>query len=220
MKKIIKRVTLVFMLIITLMLIGALSVNFYIKSEGGKYFLTPEEAMDMQVDCILVLGAGLNADGSPSSMLADRLNRAVELYSDGKKLLMSGDNGSTDYDEVTAMKKYAVEKGAKSEDIFKDHAGFSTYESMYRARDVFKVQSVIIVTQEYHLYRAVYCARKLGLTAFGVAADGGNYSGQSMRELREIAARNKDFFYIMFKPKPKFLGDAIPISGDGDAVGS
>jgi vancomycin permeability regulator SanA len=97
-----------------------------------------------------------------------------------------------------------------------DHAGFSTYESLYRARDIFKVKKVIIVTQKYHLSRALYVAQNLGLEAYGVASDPRQYAGQNYREIREVLARIKDFFYVLAKPKPTFLGEAIPVSGNGD----
>ncbi len=102
--------------------------------------------------------------------------------------------------------------------VFMDHAGFSTYESIYRARDVFKAEKVIIVTQKYHLYRALYIADRLGLEAFGVACDTREYAGQSYRDIREYAARVKDFLVCIVKPEPTYLGEAIPVSGDGDAT--
>ena len=114
------------------------------------------------------------------------------------------------------MRDYALEAGVPAADIFMDHAGFSTYESMYRALEVFQVDSVVVVTQEYHLYRAVYVARSLGLDAVGVASDPRQYTAQFYRDAREILARNKDFFYCVFKPLPTFLGEAIPIWGDGN----
>ena len=97
-----------------------------------------------------------------------------------------------------------------------DHAGFSTYESMYRARDIFQAKKIVIVSQQYHLYRAVYDARALGLEAYGVAAEDISYWGQGMRDLREILARNKDVLWCLLQPEPTFLGEAIPISGNGD----
>ena len=132
------------------------------------------------------------------------------------KLLMSGDHGESDYDEVATMKAFAVNAGIASEDIFMDHAGFSTYESMYRAKEIFQVRKVIIVTQAYHLHRAIYIAQKLGLEAYGVAADYRSYSGQSSREVREVLARTKDFVTCLFKPEPTYLGETIPIWGNGD----
>ena len=151
-------------------------------------------------------------------MLADRLRRGIELYQSGAapKLLMSGDHGQKDYNEVKAMKLEAMDEGIPSEDIFMDHAGFSTYESIFRARDVFAADKIIIVTQEYHLYRALHIANALGVEAYGVAADYHTYVGQAYRELREILARNKDFATSILKPEPTYLGDVIPVSGDGN----
>ena len=132
------------------------------------------------------------------------------------RLLMSGDHGRADYDEVNAMKKFAVDRGIESGAVFMDHAGFSTYESVFRAKEVFKAKKVILVTQEYHLYRALYVAKALGLDAYGVSADLQPYAGQKYYEAREILARVKDFFTSIFKPLPTYLGEAIPVDGDGN----
>jgi vancomycin permeability regulator SanA len=129
---------------------------------------------------------------------------------------MSGDHGTVEYDEVNVMKRFAIARGVPSSDGFMDHAGFSTWESMYRARDVFGVRRVVIVTQGYHLPRALWDARALGLEAWGVASEPRDYGGQSLRDIREAGARLKDFFYAIFQPEPTFLGDLIPIGGDGN----
>ena len=134
------------------------------------------------------------------------------------KILMSGDHGQEDYDEVNVMKQYALDAGISETDIFMDHAGFSTYESMYRAKEVFGIDKMIIVTQDYHLSRAVYIANKLGIEAYGVASDYRSFSGQLGRDSREVLARVKDMFTTVLKPKPTYLGEAIPISGDGTAT--
>ncbi len=203
-----------------LMLLSFIAVNLYIKGSVKGRILTQEEAAELEADCILVLGAGVWENGKPSQMLADRLNQGIELYNTGAsdRLLMSGDHGRVGYDEVNVMKDYAIARGIPSGHIFMDHAGFSTYESMYRARDIFKAKKVIIVTQRYHMYRALYTARALGLDAYGVASDPWEYSGQRYRELREFAARMKDFWYTIVKPKPTYLGDTIPVYGDGDVT--
>ena len=171
-------------------------------------------------DCILVLGAGVRADGSPSHMLTDRLIVGVSLYNDGSapKMLMSGDHGKDDYDEVNTMKAYAVAEGIPPEDVFMDHAGFSTYESLIRARDVFGAERVIIVTQEYHLYRALWLADALGMEAVGVSADLRTYIGQSVRETREVLARCKDFIVGLIKPSPTYGGEFIDIHGNGSVT--
>lgn len=202
-------------------MIGILAVfglNSYMKSHTAERILSAEEAEKLDADCILILGCGVREDGTPSLMLRDRLETGIALYEAGaaEKFLMSGDHGRKEYDEVNTMKYFAMERGIPSEDIFMDHAGFSTYDSMYRARDVFCVEKVIIVTQEYHLPRALYVAEKLGLEAYGVAALDVNYHGQAYREFREMLARAKDFCTAWMQPKPKYLGEAIPVSGNGD----
>lgn len=192
-------------------------INSYVKTATEKYLITEAKAAELKPDCILVLGAGLKADGSPNLMLKDRLDKGIELYRAGvaSKLLLSGDNGQERYDEVNAMKKYVLAAGVPSEDIFLDHAGFSTYESMYRARDIFLVKKAIIITQEYHQYRSLYIARGLGIDSYGVNAKPKVYGGQGYREIREILARDKDFIKMFIKPKPTYLGETIPISGSG-----
>lgn len=199
----------------------ALGINFYVVAQGNRYILTPDEAENLKdTDCILVLGCLVRNNGAMSGMLADRMDTGISLWKAGisDRLLVSGDHGRIDYDEVNTMKDYAVEQGLPSDHVFMDHAGFSTYESMYRARDIFQAEKVVIVTQRYHLYRAVYAARSLGLDAYGVPADLHSYGGQTYRNVREILARDKDFLYCMFKPEPTYLGDAIPIGGNGNAT--
>ncbi len=198
---------------------AALLANGYVKASARPYLISAQEARELEdVDCILVLGCGVRPDGEPSLMLRDRLDTGLGLYGSGAapKLLMSGDHGRSDYDEVNAMKAVALEAGVPVQDIFLDHAGFSTYESMVRAKEVFLVRRVIVVSQKYHLYRAVYDARAMGLDAWGVAAEDIAYTGQQVRELREVLARAKDYLYCIFRPDPTFLGEAIPISGNGE----
>ena len=200
-------------------LFSALLINEYIKSSTRNRILSAKSASAAKkYDCILVLGCGIKPDGTPTHMLEDRLLQAIQLYEQGasEKLLVSGDHGRADYDEVNVMKQFAVDRGIPSENVFMDHAGFSTYESLYRARDIFEAKRILIVTQEYHLYRALYVAQKLGLDAQGVAADLRPYEGQTYREMREILARDKDFLYAALQPKPTYLGDPIPVSGNGD----
>lgn len=178
------------------------------------------EAVEGEWDCILVLGAGVREDGSPSHMLEDRLKTAIALYQAGvaPKLLMSGDHGRVDYDEVNVMRQYALDAGVPSEDIFMDHAGFSTYDSIYRARDIFLADQILVVTQGYHLPRALYIADALGVKAEGISADLRMYAGQLGRDIREAAARVKDFGYALLKPAPVCLGEEIPVSGNGEAT--
>lgn len=196
-----------------------LIINAHVKSSVKGRIVTPDEATSMDADCILVLGAGVRDNGRPSPMLVDRLLQGIELYNNGfsDRLLMSGDHGRKEYDEVNVMKQFAIDRGGiASEHVFMDHAGFSTYESLYRARDIFETKKIIIVTQKYHIYRALYIADKLGLEAYGVASDPRRYAGQNIRDLREIAARVKDYFTVIIKPTPTYLGETIPINGNGD----
>ena len=197
---------------------GVWVINRTVVKSAEDRILSPQEAAELEgVDCILVLGCLVKDNGAPSDMLSDRLRRGVELYDMGAsgKLLMSGDHGREGYDEVSAMKRYALNAGVASADVFMDHAGFSTYESLYRARDVFCAKKIIIVTQEYHLYRALYIAEKLGLEAYGVHADYRGYTGQRSRDIREVLARVKDFGTSIFQPEPTYLGETIPVWGDG-----
>ena len=218
-KKLILRIFIALVMIGVLGIAAVAGINGIVIGTAAGRILSPEEAAQLtDVDCILVLGCLVNNGGVPSDMLHDRLRQAVELYHLGAapKLLMSGDHGRENYDEVDAMKTYAVGEGIASEDVFMDHAGFSTYESMYRAKEVFGAKKVIIVTQEYHLYRAVYIARSLGLDAYGVTSDYNRYLGQFRRDVREVLARVKDFGTSIFKPEPTYLGETIPIWGDGN----
>ncbi len=218
MKKFLLTTTCVLLALALLLGTAVLLVNRHVKRSAADYILSTEGAASVDADCILVLGCGVRPTGEPSLMLRDRLDMGLSLYEAGAapKLLMSGDHGRKEYDEVNVMKDYAMDFGVPSEDVFMDHAGFSTYESMYRARDVFCAETVIIVSQQYHLYRAVYDARALGLDAWGVAAEDVAYLGQTVRDLREILARSKDFIYCRLQPLPTFLGEAIPVSGDGN----
>ena len=205
-----------------LCVIGAVyvfSVNAYVKNTTKDSIITPERASELEdVDCIIVLGCFVKPSGVPSDMLYDRIKMGNELYlsKTAPKIIMSGDHGQVEYDEVSTMKAYAVDAGVPSEDVFCDHAGFSTYESIYRAKEIFGADKVIIVTQEYHLHRALYVAKSLGIDAYGVSADYRAYAGQIGRDLREILARNKDFITSIFKPEPTYLGESIPINGNGD----
>ncbi|MCH5167050.1 MAG: YdcF family protein [Erysipelotrichales bacterium] len=214
MKKVFKCIFTVIMLII----IFVFGINLYVRISTSNQIITEKDYSSLKdIDCILILGAGVWGE-KPSPMLKDRLQKGIDLYQDNisNKIIMSGDHGRKEYGEVNIMKNYAIEKEIPSEDIFMDHAGFSTYDSIYRAKEIFKAKKVIIVTQKYHLYRALYIANKLGLEAYGVGANPRQYAGATYRELREILARDKDFIKCIFKPKPTYLGHIIPVSGNGD----
>lgn len=211
----IKKAFKIILMIIVTIIIVCIFINFGIILKERKKIINSEDA---SAECALVLGCGVRPDGTPSNMLSDRLLTGIKLYNDGnvKKLIMSGDHGRKNYDEVNVMKQFAISHGVPSEDIFMDHAGFCTYDSVCRAKEIFMADNLIIVSQKYHLYRSLYIADMLGISAHGVSADLNSYPGQQVRGAREILARVKDFFTGIFKPNPKYLGEAIPVSGNGD----
>ena len=220
-KKILKTAFIVFLCLAVVGTATLFIINGHVKASTKEHILTVQKAAELEdVDCIIILGCQVKDDGSLSHMLRDRLMRGLEVYEAGAapKLLMSGDHGREEYDEVGAMKNYAIENGVPSENVFMDHAGFSTYETVYRAKEIFQADKVIIVTQEYHLYRALYIAEQFGVEAYGVSADLNRYAGQSMRDFREVLARCKDWAMCIFKPEPTYLGEAIPVSGNGDVT--
>lgn len=200
--------------------VGAVAANAYVVARGGMYVApSGDEAPSAQV--AIVLGASVSAAGRPSPMLADRLQTGIGLYESGKvrKLLLSGDHGTIPYDEVNAMRAYVLEHGVPPEDVFMDHAGFSTFDTMYRARDVFLIEDALVVTQQFHLERAVYTARTLGLEATGVAADLRPYRDLERLRIREWFARCKALLQLhVLGSEPRFLGPTIPITGDGRAT--
>lgn len=213
------------LILCALMIVGFLScmaVNGFVKSCAQRQITTIEDLgkQEGMADAVLVLGAQVKADGTPSKMLRERLDTGIEVYKAGltDRMIMSGDHGRKDYDEVNTMKNYAIEQGVPAEHIFMDHAGFSTYESMYRAKEIFQADKVIVVTQKYHLYRAVYDAEAMGIDAWGIPCDTRVYSGDRYRKFREVLARMKDVGYTMIKPAPACLGAAIPVSGNGNAT--
>lgn len=194
--------------------------NAVVIGKASEVIVPADDAADHDADAILVLGALVNPDGSPSWILQDRLDNAIELYKAGAapKLIMSGDHGTAEYDEVKAMKQYAIDNGVPSEDIFCDHAGFSTYESMHRAKNVFGADSLIVSTQTYHLYRALYDALGLGIDAVGVSSDRRTFDQQLLWDLREIPARSKDLVKTAIQAPPTFGGDPIDLNQSGDVT--
>ena len=214
----IKYLFILIILIITIILIFIIFINFYVINSTKNNILEKEKISEKEnFDCILILGAGIWGN-NPSPMLEDRLIQGISLYKEGiaPKIIMSGDHGKEEYNEVQVMKDYAIKEGVPSEDIFMDHAGFSSYDSIYRAKEIFGAKKILIITQQYHFYRASHIAKKLELEAYGVASNLREYPNQLFREIREIFARNKDFVKCYFKPEPTFLGEKIPITENGD----
>lgn len=214
----VKRKILIFILIMVLVLIIiSIGLNIYIILSTKSKIQSIDKLVNKDVDCIIILGAGIWGE-KPSYMLEDRLLTGINLYEKkvSGKIIVSGDHGRIDYDEVNVMKDYLIEKGIASENIFMDHAGFSTYDSIYRAKKIFKADKIIIVTQEYHLYRALYIAKKLDIEADGVVANKREYFNQFKRDVREFFARIKDYIKCIFKPEASYLGEVIPVDGNGD----
>lgn len=191
------------------------------KIEDASTAITNATSSGETYDCILVLGASVYSDGTPSGILQDRLDTAIKLYNAGlaPKIIMSGDDESdSSYDEVTNMKAYAVAQGVSSEDIFCDHAGLNTYDSMYRAKNVFNVKTMVVVTQTYHLYRALFDANALGIDAVGVNSNLHVYQKQSYYDFREVFARVSDFGKIITKAKSTYLSEPVSLNQSGDVT--
>lgn len=172
---------------------------------------------EINPDCIMVLGCAVEDYETPTDMLRDRLDTGIALYNAGvaPKLLLTGDNGQIEYNEIHVMLNYCLDAGVPPEDVFCDHAGFSTSESMIRAVNIFSIKSAVIVTQKYHEYRALYNAGKMGIKALGVSASQEKYAGQPYREFRELLARNKDFLLFSIGNPEAVGGEKIDIKGDG-----
>lgn len=203
-------------LALNMILLPLLLLSYVALTTSSERFVDPTAVPSKPV--AIVFGAGVRRDGRPTPMLADRIQAAVELYQSGRvrKLLMTGDNSSVDYDEVTAMRAYAVDRGVPSADIVLDYAGFRTYDSCYRAHAIFGVREAIVVTQSFHLPRAVYTCRALGINAVGLGtADWGVYSSRLMRiyAVREAIATLYALVEVhVVHPLPRFLG---PFEGLG-----
>lgn len=192
-----------------------IDINFSMIKETKEYIFAAVENVPSKT-VALILGARVYSDERMSSILFDRVQTGLELYKSGrvKKLLLSGDHGTKNYDEVNTMKEYLLDKGVPAEDIFLDHAGFDTYDSFYRAKEIFGVYDVTVVTQAFHLPRAVYIGRALGMEVIGVVADKQKYLSEFTNNAREILARVKAFGVVHLNLRPKFLGQKIPITGD------
>ncbi|MBE6661968.1 MAG: SanA protein [Ruminococcaceae bacterium] len=223
MQKILKRVICVIGSAAAAVLLFFLIANCILLIGTGKRVLTLGELSDIEeykgsFDVIVVLGAGVRPGGVPSDMLRDRLEVGNELYFAGyaDKILMSGDHMSPDYDEVGVMKRYAIEAGVPTDAIYLDHAGLSTYDSLWRLANIFEAKKVLIVTQSYHLPRALYLARAFGINAYGLSADLRPYRSQTYRDIREILARGKDFVLAITKPSATYVGTKISLNESGE----
>lgn len=207
-----KRKRLAVVLAVVLCIVAAANVVVLRGGAGGRELVT--------ADCALVLGAGLRDDGSPSDVLRDRLDEALALHREGRvgRILVSGDHRSAAYDEPNAMRRYLEQRGVPPEAVFMDHAGLDTYSSVWRAKNVFGATRILVVTQRFHLARAVFVARALGMEAEGRAADRRPYRGMIWLELREVASRTKALADVAVGRRARHGGASIDLSGDGRAT--
>lgn len=181
-------------------LLALIAINLYMVNYSRQYILDDDSVKDLEAEYIVVLGAKVYKDGRLSLILDDRVKASVKLFEEGRvpAIIMSGDAQREDYNEVDPMKKRAIELGVPEECIITDTMGLSTFESMKRLKDEFGVDKVIICTQEYHMYRAIYNARKMGIEAYGYPAEKIDYANQLQRDVREVLARVKDFILVLF----------------------
>lgn len=209
-----RRISIVVAVGIVLLVCVVATVNIVIRNATKAYVFNVIAETPM-AEVALIPGAAIFPDGNLSSIFIDRADTAIDLYRAGKvsKILVSGDNSTVIHNEVNPVRRYLISKGIPDADIFLDHAGFDTYSSMYRARHIFGVSSMLVATQSFHLPRAIFIARMIGIKAFGANADVGNILFRNY--VREVFASEKALIDLIVKRKPKFLGDAIPISGDG-----
>lgn len=229
-KKILLRLIAVVIILASIGGIGMMTINNHVINmekdsiaaviEGEKTSLTKEEkeaVSDIQPQCAIIMGAGIQDEETPSPMLRDRLDVGIELHNSGvvSKLLLTGDNGTEGHNEIHVMLKYTRDAGIPEEDIYCDHAGFSTYDSMYRAKNIFGVERAVIVTQTYHEYRSLYIAEKQGMECIGASSDQMVYGGQPIREIREVLARVKDYFKCFAMPESALGGESISLSESG-----
>jgi SanA protein len=198
--------------VLLLVFVVATNVAIYVRAKPYIYNKATEAT---EAEVALIPGAAILKDGTLSPIFRDRVDVAIQLYEAKKvsKILVSGDNSTVSHNEVNPVRLYLLDKGIPDQDIFLDHAGFDTYSTMYRARDIFGVSSVLIATQSFHLPRAVFIARKLGKNAYGVNTDVGHILFRNY--VREVLANEKAMLDLIFNRKPKYLGDTIPITGDG-----
>ena len=216
MKKFIK----IILTVAIMSIITTFFINVYMIESTKNNVVDVDKIESMEnIDAILILGCKVNGD-YPSLMLEKRLDKGIEIYfKKNNKIILSGDHGNKNYDEVNVMKNYVLNNNIPRRDIFLDHAGFNTYDSIYRVKEIFGAKKIVIITQKYHLYRALYIANHLGIEAYGVVAPDIPYKGIMIKnELREILSRDKNFFKVFFRPKSKYLGEKIDLNGDSDVT--
>ncbi|MFK7113825.1 ElyC/SanA/YdcF family protein [Flavobacterium oreochromis] len=201
-------------ILITLIgIISSIGVNSYVKKVTNSLIYNSSKNLPT-TSAGIIFGAGIKGD-KPSKYLKDRLDAGIRLYRSKKinKILLSGDNGREEYDELTVMKTYCYQHGVDTTKIYLDYAGFDTYSTMSRAKTIFKINQAILISQKYHLNRAIFIGNKLGVKSVGYSADNGQYKGYNYARFREYFSRLKAFIDVLRNRKPKFLGTQIPIDG-------
>ncbi|OCB70480.1 hypothetical protein B0A79_00135 [Flavobacterium piscis] len=203
----------IFLLLVIIGLVAIVSVNYYVKSSTKKNIYYSIKKFPKN-DVGIIFGAGINGD-QPSKYLKDRLDAGISLYKANRinKILLSGDNGRDEYDELTVMKNYCFNHGVDTTKIFIDYAGFDTYSTIYRAKHIFNIKKATLISQEYHLNRAIYIGQKLGIKSVGYSANNGEYRGYKYVTFREYGSIFKSFFDILRNREPHFLGNSIDING-------
>lgn len=215
MKKLVIRVS----LFISVVALFVILINTHIVSKTEKLIYRDIEDIP-EKQAVIILGAYIRGD-KLSHVLEQRVKTGTAIYLDEQvsKILLSGDHGQVEYDEVNSMRKYVLSNylSVRPYDVFMDHAGFDTYDSMYRAKEIFEIESAVVVTQEFHINRAVYIANELGIDSVGYAVNEDIYPEYTKLKwrLRESLSRVKAYGDVLLKSKPKYLGDPIPITGDG-----
>ena len=204
--------------LVILTLLGTVGLSYHINARTDAY-IYDDKSQVPEVFTVLVLGASVKSDGELSTMLRDRVESALWLYETGKvkRFLLSGDNATNSYNEPQAMKKYLLERGVPETDIFLDYAGFDTYDSVYRANYIFEVDRAIVVSQRFHLPRAIYIARSMGLEFYGYNGDRRQYTSESRNRFRELVANIKAWGELLVNKEPHFKGDRIPITGKNNS---
>lgn len=213
-KRYLKKIGIALTVLLLLIVVGTLLLSKYIEAQSKERIFTDSDAIPPSYTAI-VLGASVRSDGNLSLVLRDRVESALNLYNEGivERFLLSGDNGTLSYNEPRAMKKFLIERGVPEAHIYLDYAGFDTYDSLYRAKAIFEVDEAIIVTQKFHLPRAVFIADRLGLEYYGYVADQHAYAHESSNKNREMLANVKAYFEVLFHKEPTYLGEKIPITG-------
>lgn len=202
-----------------LLIIAILGFTFiiianYLVDQATEKVIFTDIKSSPQTKLAIIFGAGIK-NNKPSRYLKDRLDAGISLYKNNKvdKILLSGDNGRDEHDELTVMKLYCFENGVDTTKIYIDYAGFDSYSTMYRAKHIFKVDTAILVSQEYHLARCVYLGDKLGIKSFGYSANVGSYPGYKYYAFREKISVAKAVLDIFRKRKPKYLGETVDVNG-------